>query len=133
MKFQIHCSVFQTRSSWVTKRGKGRESVPRYWITIGKEVVWDFPEMFLDREVICVYGSHKIQMTLRDAYYMRSQYKWIGNTIRAYIHTPRTDLLTVDFTEDNYGLVDIFRAVDRRIGKEKRKPYIEALYRNETR
>jgi len=36
-------------------------------------------------------------------------------------------LLTVEFENDKYGFVDVLRAVDRRIGNEKRKTYIDKL------
>ena len=121
MEFQIHCSVFKTRTSWY---GKGRESVPRFWITIGKDVVWDFPAMFLEHESLMRWGDCRPELTIRKSYYHYGNYTWISETIRAYIDTPKADLLTAKFEKDEYGLADVLRAVDRRIGKEKRKPYI---------
>jgi len=40
---------------------------------------------------------------------------------------PKEQLLTVAFENDKYGLVDIFRAADRRIGKERRAYCIEKI------
>ena len=123
IKFQIHCSVFWTNSSWVTKTGKGRPSVPRYWITIGKEIVWDFPNMFLEHEPLCQCGCKSI----KESYYYNDNYTWIPETIRAYIDTPKEDLLITKFENDIFGFVDVLRAVDRRIGKDKRKQYMEKI------
>jgi len=103
---------------------KGRETIPRYWITIGKDVVWDFPGMFLSDEASPDYID---RWTVKQTYHYRDNYTWIAETIRAYIDTPREQLLTVAFENDKYGLVDVFRAVDRRIGKERRTPYIEKI------
>jgi len=71
MNFQMQCSVFWTRSSWGTKKGKGRETIPRYWITLGKDVVWDFPGMFLDCEASPDYIA---QWTVKQTYHYRDNY-----------------------------------------------------------
>jgi len=134
MKFQMQCSVFWTRSSWMAKKGKGREFVPRYLITIGKNIVWDFPNMFInnDSQIDMNHTYTKVvkpnkPFSIKDTYGWSENYTWIAETIRAYIDTPKDQLLTIQFEKDKYGLVDVLRAVDRRIGKEKRKPYIEQI------
>ena len=125
MKFQMQCSVFKTRSSWMAKKGRGAPYVPRYWVTLGKDIVWDFPAMFLNYEAIPRLNIEPY--TIKETYGWDDNYTWIAETIRAYIDTPKEQLLTVKFDRDKYGFVDVLRAVDRRIGKEKRKPYIEKM------
>jgi len=41
----------------------------------------------------------------------------IGALIREYLDTPKDKLMTVQFAADHWGLIEIFRAADRRIGK----------------
>lgn len=44
---------------------------------------------------------------------------FISNLIREYIDTPVSDILTRRFENDYWGLTDIFRAADKRIGKRR--------------
>ena len=41
---QIHCSVYRMKSNW------GSTDLPRYWITLGKEIIFDYPQQFLDEK-----------------------------------------------------------------------------------
>ena len=126
MKFEIHCSVFWKRSCWLSKKNRGKEYVPRFWITLKKEIIWDFPAMFLEHETLCRCGFCS---TIKNSYDFSGNYTWVAETIRAYLDTPKEQLLTASFEDDKYGFVDIIRAVDRRIGQERRKPYIENMRR----
>ena len=122
INFQIQCSIYKTNSSWVTKDGKGRETVPRFWITIDKKVVWDYPQMFLD----CKWRSQKLDRedyTIRDTYYYNENYTWVSNVIRQYLNTPREQLASFSTKLDDFGLVDILRSVDRRIGWKSRERF----------
>jgi hypothetical protein len=121
VNFQIKCSVFKTSTSWY---GYGRPYVPRFWVTIEKDIVWDFPTMFMECESQLPGGRWS---TIAKSYGFPKNYTWVAETIRAYINTPREQLLTVNFENDKYGFTDILRAVDRRIALEKRKPYIEKM------
>ena len=133
IKFQIHCSVFKTHSLRCgSGKSKMREMSPRYWITIDKNIVWDFPEQFLECEAIAktdiiMKGSGRKPFSIKDTYFWSENYTWVAETIRAYIDTPKNQLLTAEFEKDKYGFVDVLRAVDRRIGNEKRKPYVDKL------
>ena len=118
--FEIHCSVFKTKSAWTAGQRSGvsnkKEAVPRYWITVDKQIIWDFPAMFLDE-----YGLGYCDGETIRTYYMDSEnYTWIADVIRGYIDTPKAELLTVMFEKDKFGLVDVFRKYDRRISKNKR-------------
>ena len=42
---QIHCSVYRMDSRW------GGTDLPRYWITLGKEIIFDYPKDFLDKKL----------------------------------------------------------------------------------
>ncbi|MCV5696772.1 hypothetical protein OFN29_31400, partial [Escherichia coli] len=43
----------------------------------------------------------------------------ISDLLREYIDTPKAELLTKQFTSDKWGLVNILRAADRRIGMRR--------------
>lgn len=117
--FQIHCSVYKTKSAWTAGQKAGiskkREQVPRYWITVNNEIVWDFPNMFLDEL------SQDNTNTIRETYFFPTNYFWVHNVIQEYINTPRQDLLTVSFKEDKYNLVNTLRKYDKRISKYIRR------------
>ena len=126
--FQMHCSVFKTKSAWNAGQKSGiskkQETIPRYWITINKETIWDFPVMFLNEESL-VHPWWKVTEdspnTIDNTYFCSDNYTWISDVIRGYIDTPKSELLTVEFEKDKFGLVNILRKYDRRISKNKRK------------
>ena len=121
--FQMHCSVFKERSNWNVKPGKKVEWIPRFWIIVNKEVIWDFPVMFLNEKSLADTSGLKggTEMTINDTYGWSDNYTWISDVIRKYIDTPKTELLTIEFEKDRFGLVNILRKYDRRISKNKRK------------
>lgn len=102
IKFQIHCVAYPMRS----KTGHADSTVPRYWITIGKEIIWDYPKIFTKEELIEQF------------------YPWMGDMsnisclIREYIDCPDSELLTHSF-EDRWHLIPILTACDKRIGKRR--------------
>lgn len=49
-------------------------------------------------------------------YPYRTDISAISGLIRSYIDTPREDVLTASFDDEHWGLIDILRAADRRIG-----------------
>ena len=118
VNFQMHCSVYNPHSV------KCSGTIPRFWITIDKKVVWDFPNMFLD-ELGNVYRDwthiNEYPWTIRETYFFSNNYTWVSDVIRSYINTPKTKLLKVDFEKDKFGLVDTLKKYDRRISKNKRK------------
>jgi len=84
--------------------------------------------MFLNHETLCRCSHCEAHpSSIRDTYYYIGNYDWITDTIRIYIDLPRASLLTAEFEQDKFGLADILRAVDRRIGNDKRAPYIEKM------
>lgn len=112
--FQIHCSVLKTKSAWVAgldKHGisKARESIPRFWITVGKDkkIIWDYPKDYAE--------------DIKYSYFHWDNYTWVAETIRYYLNTPKEKLLTDTYERDKYGLTDILRKYDRRISKNIRE------------
>lgn len=101
IRFQIHCVAY--RMNW---NQWGRNHVPRYWITIGKEIVWDYPQDFtlkqLDDENY-PYGD-SIQVMSR--------------LIREYVDCSSSDIFR-EFPADKWNLIPVLRVCDRRVGKRR--------------
>lgn len=130
--FQIHCSVYKTKSAWTAgynKHGqsKTREMIPHYWITIGKgkdkKVIWDFPNDYLEKESLVDIKSFQINdnNTIKDRMFWPENYTWVSDVIREYINTPKEKLLTLNIAQDKYNLVKTLRKFDRRLAKTKRE------------
>ncbi len=129
--FQMHCSVYKTKSAWTAgkdknNRSKGREMIPRYWITIGKgkdkKIIWDFPNQFLKQKSLVDDSPYfKDDNTIQDRMFWPENYTWVAEVIREYLNTPKEQLLTISFAKDQYNLVNTLRKYDRRIAKEKCK------------
>ena len=45
INFQLHCSVYRMQSQ------RGSTGLPRYWVTVDGEIVFDYPKQFLDQEI----------------------------------------------------------------------------------
>ena len=102
--FQIHCSVYRMDSQ------RGNTNLPRYWITIGKDIVFDYPKQFVRDEQ-------------NNGYPYQTQVSEISSCIREYVDCPVNLLPEKKFESDLWGLTDILKAVDKRLGKEKLKNY----------
>ena len=117
LKIKVCCISYPIRSQ------HGSSSIPRFYVQVGKETIWDFPKDFPIKNAN--YHCWKDQTT-------------ISELIREYIDTPISELLNKKFTlehirridqylwenyQDDYdfklGLTDLFKASDRRLGKEK--------------
>lgn len=105
IKFQIHCRVYRMNSQ------RGSTDLPRYWISLGKETVWDYPKDFVEKP--------SPDRTPIEYYPYDSDVSGISNLIREYIDTPREELLNKEFSTDHWGLINILRAADRRFGKKQ--------------
>jgi hypothetical protein len=105
LNFQIHCAAYPMRSAY------GSTDLPRYWITLEHEIIWDYPLQFVE------YPTH---LGAKIAHYPYiTDISAISDLIREYIETPHTELLTKHFENDHWGLINILRAADRRIGQRR--------------
>jgi hypothetical protein len=105
LDLQIHCRRYRMASQ------RGSTDLPRYWITLGKEVIWDYPRDFLDK-------PHP-QRNPPKWYPYGNDISAISVLLRAYLDTPRGELLTKEFHDDHWGLINILRAADRRVGARR--------------
>lgn len=107
--FQIHIALWRMRS----------EPMPRFWITLGygkdQQVVFDYPH--------CEEDIHE-----------RQKVKWqnhmdiFSELISEYVNTSPTELITKTWANDKYGLIDIFKACDRRIDYRRLQVLASTLY-----
>jgi hypothetical protein len=92
--------------------------------TLDKDIIFDYPKQFVTDD-----GSVKNLSEHNTRYYTRYPYKNdvsdISNLIREYIDTPKDELLTKQFLNDHWGLIDILHAADRRIGTRRLEPVIK--------
>jgi len=115
LDLQIHCVVYPMRSQ------RGSTDLPRYWITLAGETIWDFPKDFVIPEW---NGSSPKLKSLGDGL-PRRYYPYnpgisdISAFLREYIDTPPGELYGKHFPSDAWGLANILKAADRRIGKRR--------------
>lgn len=105
LRFQIQCRVYSMDSTY------GRTGLPRYWITLGSETIWDYPKNFIDK-------PHPAR-TPPSWYPYGSDISAISELLRDYLDTPRNQLLSKQFDNDHWGLINILRAADRRLGSRQ--------------
>lgn len=98
LELQIHCAAYPMRSQY------GSTDLGRYWITLGKEVIWDYPKDFA--------GAKRKYPYVTDI-------AAISELLREYIVTPVEALPRKRFEQDVWGLTAILKAADRRLGREK--------------
>jgi hypothetical protein len=95
---QIHCAAYPMRSQY------GSTDLGRYWITLGREIIWDYPKDFA--------GAKR-------KYPYTTDIAAISELVREYVDTPVEALLRKRFERDLWGLTVILKAADRRLGREK--------------
>lgn len=111
INFQIHCSVYRMQSQM------GSTDLPRYWITLNKDIIFDYPKQFVNKDgMINNLSPHG-----KDIGYPHNSgdIPAISLLIRDYIDTPVDEIMTKHFEQDFWGLANILRSADRRIGSRR--------------
>jgi len=108
--FKLHCTVYRMQS------GRGSTDLPRYFITLAGEIIFDYPKDFVLKS-----GGVKSPAggTLTKIYPYGNDISDIGELIREYIDTPKEELFAKHFDEGGWGLANILKAADKRIGKRR--------------
>ena len=108
--FQIHCTKYRMKSQY------GSTDLPRYWITLGGEIIFDYPKQFVNenRDI-----KNLSQNKANKFYPYENDISDISNLIREYIDTPKDELFDKNFDNDYWGLANILKAADRRNGKRR--------------
>jgi hypothetical protein len=98
LSLDLHCAKYRMQSQ------HGSTDIPRYWLTLNKEIVWDYPKDF--------------KAILPPEFPYLNDMSEISELIREYIDTPETELITKSFN-DPWKLTEILKAADRRIGRRR--------------
>ena len=108
--FKLHCTVYKMQSRC------GSTDLPRYFITFAGEIIFDYPKDFVLKS-----GGVKslAQGALTKIYPYGNDISDIGELIREYIDTPKDELFAKHFGADEWGLANILKAADKRIGKRR--------------
>ena len=101
----IHCNSFRHYTN------HSHYDLERHWLLLNGNVLWDFPGQFLESN----NPDHPQAMR---------HHPWsfptkTSEVLDQYLSCPINELLTRQFEEDHYGLGDILRAADRRLGKTR--------------
>lgn len=118
LNMEFCCTAFPIRGQW-----ESYNSIPRFYVRLNKEIIWDFPKDFEVKDINYGYWASN---------------NHISELVRDYIDTGAAQLLTKEFenekwtfTIDNYStkqqrsisihykLTELFIAADRRLGKQK--------------
>ena len=108
--FKLHCTVYRMQSRC------GSTDLPRYFITLAGEIIFDYPKDFVLKSggVKSLAGG-----ALAKIYPYGNDISDIGELIREYIDTPKEELFKKHFDADEWGLANILKAADKRIGKRR--------------
>lgn len=109
INFQLHCAAYPMHSRY------GSTSLPRYWITLDKDIIWDYPKDFVRSDGSV--GNYSGERTKNYPY--KNDVSDISELIRGYIDTPKEELFDKHFENDYWGLTNILKAADRRIGARR--------------
>lgn len=108
LKFQIHLTKYRMQSQ------RGSTDLPRYWITLHQEIIFDYPADFMNQNGLVQNLSGE------ETYYpYETDISEISDLIEAYLNTPKEILFSTHFEQDSWGLANILKAADRRIGKRR--------------
>ena len=111
IRFQIHLSKYRIDSQY------GSTDLPRYWITLGEEIIFDYPKQFVD---VSTHGNFIKNLSgKKQLYPYGTDISDISDLIREYIDTPKEIIFHKHFENDYWGLANILRAADKRIGKRR--------------
>ncbi len=110
INLQIQCRAYRMPESISTN-----PQIPRYWVTLGKEIIFDVPK----NAETGGYDPNQLYIFI----------PLISQLIRDYINSPLDGLVEKKFDEDTFGFTDILKAADRRIGKRQwdKLPRTEAV------
>ena len=111
INFQIHLSKYKMGTM-------GSTYIPRYWITLDKEIIFDYPKQFLYKDED---GFTYVKNLNGDKlfYPYSNDISDISDLIREYIDTPKDEVFTAHFDNDYWGLINILKAADKRFGKNR--------------
>ena len=108
LPLRIHCS--EIRPGW---DHKGLVELGTISVRLGKKVIWDFPKQFVTFWTQYPDGGNQYSYSVSD----------INRVLREYLDTPKSKLPRQTFSRDYFGITDILKAADRRLGIERLEEY----------
>jgi hypothetical protein len=113
LNMEFCCYAFPMRSE------RGSSSIPRFCVKLDKEVIWDYPKDFAVKDIGYGYwagdnGISELVMEYVNAPVDRILERVFDNETKVY-NIGITETKTFSVT---YGLTDLFKAADRRLGRE---------------
>ena len=112
--FRIHLSKYRMDSQY------GSTELPRYWITLNGEIIFDYPKQFVNSNGM-INTMQKNKPYGGRAYPYITDIPDISGLIREYIDTDKSEVFDKHFENDYWGLINILKAADRRNGKRRLK------------
>jgi hypothetical protein len=95
---QFHAVAYRMNSR------RGHTNLARYWITLGKEIIWDYPKDFKNKAVgdarSYLENGYTQRFLLRHIYPHGWETPTVSDVIREYIETPKEELLAKSFEHD---------------------------------
>ena len=110
INFQIHCCAYRMQSRYSST------DLPRYWITLGKEIIFDYPKQFVTEHGAINDLSNKEPNVF---YPYVNDISDISDLIREYIDTDKNEVFEKHFENDCWGLINILKAADKRNGARR--------------
>ncbi len=125
LDMQFCCSAYPMRP----KNGYATRSIPRFYVKIGKDIIWDFPKDFevepMSSEWCNRNGISALVREYIDTPVAELLEKEFKGEFKSFKHTPRrkghpektyTNQSDMEVVKS---LTDIFKTADRRVGKQK--------------
>ncbi len=89
------------------KSERGSTGLPRYFITLDKDVVFDYPKQFVNKKLpdeMLKYSIDKnVTLKVQELYPYVTEISDISDLFREYIDTPINDLYEKEFKSDEWG------------------------------
>lgn len=103
LPLRIYCS--EIRTTW-SNDGSLPEALGTFTIRLGGDVIWDFPKQFVNYFTEYPDGGNHYSYSVSN----------INNLLREYIDSPKSDLLSKKFSSDYFGITEVLKCADRRLG-----------------
>ena len=108
----IHLQCSEIRPNW-NNDGALTTELGIFTVRLGKSVIWDFPSQFVTYWTSYPDGGNHYSYSVSD----------INGLLRAYLDTPRGQLLSREFDRGYFGICNILRAADRRLSLARLETY----------
>jgi hypothetical protein len=113
LRLGIHCTVIRTTRA---NDGSLVNVLGTFTVRLNGKAIWDFPKQFVTYWTAYPDGGNHYSYSVSD----------LNGLLREYLDTPKADLPEKKFVRDHFGLTDILKAADRRLGLERLTEYFRS-------